>query len=340
MPDPGYEFEILKRVSRSFALTIPELPHALGRAVTNAYLICRIIDTIEDDEELPLETKARFFEEFVKALNAGITAASFAEGLHPLLSASVTEWEKDLIRNTPVIISGTFSLNPGQQAAIRECAAVMARGMLHFQRIKSQGGLTDLAEFDSYCYFVAGVVGEMLTKLFCDHSPAIAVNRKELLALAVSFGQGLQMTNIIKDLWDDRGRGACWLPRSIFAAAGSRAGDFPGDLVADCSAESFGRGITAMIEIARGHLRNALRYTILIPPEETGIRKFCLWAIGMAVFTLRNIDRKRSYRSGGDVKISRRTLKSIILVSNMTLRSNFLLKKMFDIATRDLPARR
>ena len=36
------------------------------------------------------------------------------------------------------------------------------------------------------------------------------------MRLAVSFGQGLQMTNILKDIWDDRERGACWLPRDAF----------------------------------------------------------------------------------------------------------------------------
>jgi len=338
-PDPGYEFTILQKVSRSFALTIPELPAGLGRAVTNAYLICRIIDTIEDDEQLPLEKKARFFEEFVKVVNSEIPASIFAENLYPLLSESISDYEKDLVRNAPVVISGTFSLSPGQQQAIRQCATVMARGMLQYQSMKSPGGLSDTADLDRYCYFVAGVVGEMLTELFCDHSPVIAGRRKELLALAVSFGQGLQMTNIIKDVWDDRGRGACWLPRSIFDKPGERAGCDQEDLLECISAESFENGLAEMIVIARGHLKNALKYTLLIPPEEAGIRKFCLWAIGMAIFTLRKINKKRDFKSGSDVKISRRTLKSIILVSNMTLRNNFLLERMFAIATRELPGR-
>ena len=56
----------------------------------------------------------------------------------------------------------------------------------------------------------------MLTELFCDYSAEIDRHRKKLLQLAVSFGQGLQMTNILKDIWDDRARGACWLPRDVF----------------------------------------------------------------------------------------------------------------------------
>ncbi len=335
-PDPACELEMLKKVSRSFALTIPELPEGLGRAVTTAYLVCRIIDTIEDDEGLPLEKKAFFFEGFVKVLNSDAPAGLFARELLPLLTASVTDDEKELVRKTPVVVSGILSLGPGQQQAIRRCAGIMARGMLQFQGKRSPAGLTDMADFDRYCYFVAGVVGEMLTDLFCDYSPGIAGRRKELLALAASFGQGLQMTNIIKDLWDDRARGACWMPRSVFESAGCG----PGDLHHYSGTEPFGRGIEEMIAVARGHLKNALTYTTLIPPAETGIRKFCLWAIGMAVFTLRNIHKRMDYKSGRDVKITRRTLRSIILVSNLIMRNDFLLERMFDLATRDLPVKK
>ena len=84
--------------------------------------------------------------------------------------------------------------------------------MAEFQRHATAAGLNDLPHLDRYCYHVAGVVGEMLTELFCDYSAKINERRNELLPLAVSFGQGLQMTNILKDVWDDRQRGACWLP--------------------------------------------------------------------------------------------------------------------------------
>jgi farnesyl-diphosphate farnesyltransferase len=335
-PDLDFEFEALKKVSRSFALTIPELPTDLGRVVTNAYLICRIIDTIEDDEALPLDVKARFFKEFVQVLNAEAPAVPFAENLTARLSDGVPEAERELVKNTPVIIGGNLSLTPPQRQVIRKCGTVMAQGMLEFQRLKKPGGLEDLEALNRYCYFVAGVVGEMLTELFCDHAPAIAGRRQELLALAASFGQGLQMTNIIKDLWEDQRQGTCWLPRSVFAAVGCDLNRLtPGD-----GGEAFARGIAEMIGITRGHLNNALSYTLLIPPEEVGIRRFCLWAIGMAVFTLRNINKNKLFCSGGEVKISRQTLRSIIMVCNMTQRSDFLLAGLFAWITHDLPAAR
>jgi farnesyl-diphosphate farnesyltransferase len=54
--DLAYQKAILGSVSRTFALTIPLLPPAIEVVVGNTYLLCRIIDTIEDAAELsPIE---------------------------------------------------------------------------------------------------------------------------------------------------------------------------------------------------------------------------------------------------------------------------------------------
>ena len=66
------------------------------------------------------------------------------------------------------------------------------------------------------------------------------------LALAHHLGRALQMTNILKDIWEDRGRGACWLPRDVFAQAGFDLHDLePGRYHA-----GFGRGLKRLIGIA------------------------------------------------------------------------------------------
>jgi farnesyl-diphosphate farnesyltransferase len=89
--------------------------------------------------------------------------------------------------------------------------------------------------------------------------------------------------------------------------------------------------------LAHRHLGNALTYSLLIPPKETGIRKFCLWAVGLAIFTLRNIVRHPDYSSGAEVKVSRRRVKAIILLTDMTLRSDYLLKVLFRLSSTGLP---
>ena len=219
--DEAYQDFILQGVSRTFALTIPELPSPLSRVVANAYLLCRIADTIEDDKHLPFSEKRKFSEQFIRVVAGRDPSESFAAELFPRLSHSASAEEQDLVKNTSAVIRITHSFNPRQRAALERCIRIMADGMSRYQEENVSNGLKDQEDMDKYCYFVAGVVGEMLTELFCDYSDEIDRHRDELMRLAVSFGQGLQMTNILKDIWDDRKRGMCWLPREVFARFGS-----------------------------------------------------------------------------------------------------------------------
>lgn len=331
--DLDYQEFILQGVSRTFALTIPQLPDDLCRAVSNAYLLCRIADTIEDDPWLDAGQKRHFSEYFVDVIAGNRSAQAFADELRPLLSESMLDAEKDLIENAPRVIRLTHALSTRKRAALERCVRIMSRGMADFQQNKTLDGLADMPEMDRYCYYVAGVVGEMLTELFCDYSEEIDAHRQELQKLAVSFGQGLQMTNILKDIWEDRQRGACWLPREVFHKFGFDLGK----LAVDYHRESFSHGLGELIGIARLHLRNALAYTLLIPAHETGIRRFCLWALAMAVLTLRKLHANRHFTSGQQVKISRRSVKAVVLVSNLCVSNDAMLKLLFGGITRSLP---
>lgn len=332
--DLAYQAAILQGVSRTFALTIPQLPGALRDVVGNAYLLCRITDTIEDDPGLSARQKQVFAERFAAVAAGSAAAAPFARELGAELSAAATASERDLIANTARVVRITRRFAPEQRAALIRCVRIMARGMAEFQLQASPAGLDDLPRLDRYCYHVAGVVGEMLTELFCGYSPEINARRGELLPLSVSFGQGLQMTNILKDVWDDHRRGACWLPRDIFREAGC-------DLRALSPGRrdpGFARGLLVLVGIARGHLANALRYVQRIPAHETGIRRHCLLALGMAVLTLRRIHARPSFRDGQQVKISRRSVRAATLVTRAAARSNLALQLLFDALTRGLPA--
>jgi len=335
-PDASLErlqARLLAGVSRTFALTIPELPPALHHAVGNAYLLCRIVDTIEDEPTLHPVRKRSFCRQFVSVVQGHEPAEAFARALAPLLSQHTLAAERELIREVPAVIAITHALRPAQQAAIARCVQVMARGMAEFQTRASRSGLADMTSMDRYCYFVAGVVGEMLTELFCDYSPAIEAQRATLMSCAVAFGQGLQMTNILKDLWEDRARGVCWLPRDVFARAGFELEA----LDPHRFDPAFGAGLGELVGVARGHLRSALTYSLAIPPEETGIRNFCLWALGMALLTLRNINRRRDFRSGAEVKITRRTVKLTVAALRLSARHDRLLRGLLHLAGRSLP---
>jgi farnesyl-diphosphate farnesyltransferase len=333
MSDDELQSHFLQGVSRTFALTIPQLPGRLHRVVANAYLLCRIADTIEDDPALDPEQTRVFADRFIEVVAGTAAPEPFAADLGPLLSEQSLPQERELIWHTPRVIGITRTFNAGQQAALATCVRIMSRGMAEFQQNASRAGLTDLRELDRYCYHVAGVVGECLTRLFCDYSPQIARQRTALMGLAVSFGQGLQMTNIIKDLWDDYARGVCWLPRAVFAEQGFDLHDLaPGQ-----ASSGFEAGLVRLIAVAHGHLRNALHYTLLLPRAEVGLRKFCLWALGMAVLTLRNINNNRTFTAGSEVKISRRSVRTIVALSRLTASQDTVLRALFAIATAPLP---
>ena len=327
---------LLDGVSRTFALTIPQLPEGLRDVVSNNYLLCRIIDTIEDEPSLTWTDKRYFSELFVDVVSGQADANDFARKLSPLLSDSTNAAEHELIRYTPDVISITSDFESHQRDALARCVRVMAEGMVEFQLNRSSSGLADLPHLDRYCYHVAGIVGETLTKLFCAYSQEIAPHEDRMMVLAVSFGQGLQMTNILKDIWDDRARGYCWLPQDVFQELGFDLERLePGNYK-----HSFGEGMTKLIGIARGHLNNAIDYTLIIPKHETGIRNFCLWAIGMAILTLRKIHRHPDFSAGDEVKITRRSVKATVIASRLTAAHDFLVKSLFGISSTGLPGAR
>jgi len=330
----AFQARILDGVSRTFALTIPVLPDRLRISVTNAYLLCRIADTLEDDPDMSVADKRRCAGRFIETLTGTAAPADFVRDTLPRLSRLTPADERELIARTPEVVLVTASLAPAEREALVRCVALMSEGMHRFQQRAGLHGLESLEALDEYCYYVAGVVGEMLTALFCAFSPRIAVRRKRLEALAPSFGQGLQMTNILKDIWEDRARGVCWLPRSVFGASPSGQSD----LLADLDDRQVERGLAQLVVVAHGHLRNAIEYTLAIPRRHAGIRRFCLWALGMAVPTLCNIHERPGFRRGDEVKITRDQVRGIVKRYGTMAASDTLIRWQFARDSAPLPA--
>ena len=333
MTDEAYQEYSLQGVSRTFAFTIPQLPKKLRVQVGNAYLLCRITDTIEDETILTTEQKEAFVSEFIKVVKGEHRADEFATSLFNELSDNTPNAERDLVQNTARVVRLTHGFTLPQRRAIERCVEEMAIGMIRYQKQQSLDGLCDIKELSEYCYYVAGVVGVMLTELFCDYSQAMAIHRDRMLELAVSFGQGLQMTNILKDIWEDRQRGACWLPRNVFAAC-----DFKmHDLAVHRNDACYQDGLEELIAQAYLHLANALEYTLYVPENEKGIRRFCFWSLGMALLTLRKINKHKDFSSGQEVKISRNSVKATMLATELVLGDNKRARRLFDWVAKELP---
>lgn len=327
-----FQSKMLLGVSRTFALTIPQLPEQLHYAVGNAYLLCRAVDTIEDEPALTNSQRIEFCNQFINVVRGTQSPESLSAELIPLLSNSTIPAEHQLIRELSQVITITQSFPEPQYQALLTCVETMAHGMPLFQEKNIKHGLPTQKDFDQYCYYVAGCVGEMLTRLFCEYSDEINLNREQMHKLSVSFGQGLQMTNILKDIWDDAQRGVCWLPQDVFQQC-----DYDlAQLGSNSNNTAFQKGLGYLVSQAYQHLQNALDYTLLIPAHEKGIRKFCLWAIGMALLTLQKIHKHLDFQDSQQVKISRRQVKTTIALSNMAVGNNTLLKLLFKLAGRGL----
>lgn len=331
----GYQRAVLPGVSRTFALTIPELPESLRDTVTNAYLLCRVTDTLEDHAGGSAPEKRRLFQELTRVVRGEAGAESLADDLEAAVKGHAPIAEQDLVGALDRLMEVNRSLPEAHREAVTRCVTIMAEGMARFQSLKSPAGLENRNAFDDYCYRVAGVVGEMLTDLFCQELPDLAERRDELMELGRDFGLGLQATNILKDVWDDRARGVCWLPRDIFLEEGMELdpeADWPAD-------PSFRRGMRRMVGFAAMRLDAARPYIVALPPSEPGIRRFCTWAATMAHATLRRVHRRPGFRDARQVKIRRGQVGRLAALSRHTAQRERRLRLLLWWSSRGLPSR-
>jgi farnesyl-diphosphate farnesyltransferase len=317
----------LDRVSRTFALNIRVLPRPLRDQVLYAYLYCRMADTIEDDADLPAPEKARLLKAFAALFDAHRpepeARAAFA-AFPDLLPESWKraedgeDWEKILLGRAPVVLQAFPAFPAPARAAIARCVTEMCGGMAGFalKRQTSAALIETVQELDRYCYYVAGTVGVMLCDLFIDHAKIPAERAGKLRALCVSFGLGLQLTNILKDLRDDGDRGVSWLPPGLTYAQ--------------------------LLAKARAHLEEALEYSCLIPRRHRSLRLFCLWPLFMAAETLALLS-KNTGDAGTDLstvrlKISRARVARILLRTRLFYFSNTWLRRELRAALNGVPA--
>ena len=301
--DLVYQKTILGSVSRTFALTIPLLPPKIEKVVGNTYLLCRIVDTIEDAADLSPASKQALSKLFLDAVLEKIPVSSFVEPCLISLKNYSNQDELDLISNTPTVLRILHTCLIEDQAAVSRCVSIMSDGMSHFHNKQTQAGLKDLQEFEQYCYVVAGVVGELLTTIFSNHSPQFAKHIQGKEDLAIAFGQALQMTNILKDSPEDRARGVSWKPANISQ--------------------------TELLSIAYQKLQDSLRYILLIPKQEIGIRQFCFLAFGLAAMTLSKIANHQQFTHKDAVKLSRHTVMAFYGFTKIASASDFLMKAFF-----------
>jgi farnesyl-diphosphate farnesyltransferase len=166
-----------------------------------------------------------------------------------------------------------------------------------------------------------------LTGLFqLSDSRAEADRYAALDGLATSFGLGLQLTNIIKDVADDHHRGWSFVPRDLCRDAG-----VPPEKLFDPAYRTQSREVMeALIREARRHLVDSLQYCTLLPRRKYRIRLFCLTSLYFAVRTLHRAERdQRLLEPAHKLKITRGEVYRTLAATHLVAPSNLMVRAYY-----------
>src|SRR5262245_52453040 len=168
--DPAYNsgrmdsfiIDHLKGVSRTYAIVIPMLPRGLDEAVGLAYLLMRIVDTLEDAPQLDDATRRGRLAELGTAIDG--RDDGLPELAQPLGDLAA---ERALMIQVAEVLARVRRLDLIYRDAAFDCARKMIAGVLSMLERSTQRGVPypgnrNSVELREYCYYVAGVVGEML----------------------------------------------------------------------------------------------------------------------------------------------------------------------------------
>lgn len=179
---------MLKETSRTFYIPISLLGSTLKKTVGSAYLCMRAVDEIEDHETIDSETKQHLLRSTSRLLKDGFDEAAYRKLVQPYES---------LLPEVTLRLGDWLSVCPkGIVEKVMESTSVMASGMADWAikdwHIKTKEDL------DDYTYYVAGLVGVMLSDIWKWHDNTQTDND-----LAIAYGRGLQAVNILRNQDED-----------------------------------------------------------------------------------------------------------------------------------------
>ncbi len=217
---------LLSKVSRSFYLSLSVLPRPLRLPIGLAYLLARASDTIADAAHISAEQRLEHLDNLRTMLNDGPDAdhcrkidgeigRNLPEGperlllnrLHEALAClqHCTDWDRD------EIVHVLRTIITGQSLDVSRFGIATPDEVIALQ--------SDEALIE-YTNLVAGCVGVFWTNTCQHHWRGYSrLSRDELLEWGASFGRGLQLVNILRDLPADLENGRCYLPVDAVAFA-------------------------------------------------------------------------------------------------------------------------
>ncbi|MDR0311498.1 MAG: squalene/phytoene synthase family protein [Acidobacteriota bacterium] len=332
--------DLLRRVSRSFYLTLRILPRAIRPQLSLAYLLARASDTVADTGAIAVDKRQMVLSELRRSIQAVCarrepSAPDLSEFLQAADRAEISAKdaaERALLENFETLLGLLSGFTEDDREKIRAVLETITHGQqMDIQRFggthEHLNALSTDDELDAYTYEVAGCVGEFWTGLCLAHVfPRAAFNEKRLMSDAVRFGKGLQLVNILRDLPEDLRQGRCYIPRQSLSGSGLT----PEDLLNPGAMRRFQPLYDDYLELAEDHLRAGWRYTAALPFGCVRVRLACAWPILIGVETLRRL---RGGNILGDprVKITRREIRLILVKSVLLYPRRKAWNRLFNI---------
>ena len=267
--DVAYCFDVLDKVSRSFAVVIRQLPCELGINICLFYLILRALDSIEDDMSLDKDQKVKLLRTFYKK--------NYEEGW-TITGVGDKEEYRELLQNYDKVIRAFGSIDSKSQEVITEICQKMGSGMADF----ADAEILSVEDYNLYCHYVAGLVGVGLSKIFAvSDLEDNALQFEE--GLSNAMGLFLQKTNIVRDYKEDLNESRTFWPKEIWAQYGATLNYFTTDPKGQKSISC----LNHMVNDALTHVIDCLEYLKKLKNER--IFKFCAIPQVMAIATLQEV---------------------------------------------------
>ncbi len=268
--------DMLGRVSRSFAEVIRQLPRGLCIDILIFYLALRALDTIEDDMTAFKGRETEKFEHLNNFYRTGLVTEGWT------MSGVGSGDEATLLEQYDKVVRVFKALPLTSQVVIADITRRMGEGMTLFaQRDLGQGTVT-VEDYNLYCHYVAGLVGEGLTRLFASTGYESKEVEKVSTTLANTMGLFLQKTNIIRDYLEDYVDGRAFWPQQIWKQYSKH-----NDLGEFSRPEAFDRSLSLLNHLVTDALHcvpECVEYMSMLKTEE--VFRFCAIPQVMAIATL------------------------------------------------------
>lgn len=320
---------LLKRVSRSFYLSVRVLPPSVQAQVAVGYLLARAADTVADTPLLPNQARAEILAELRRAV-AGQNPAPLLLQLGKLVppenqaQSQTARAERELLLVVGECLSVLRTLLPDDQRLIEHVLDQLAHGMtVDLQRFPAADAvvapahivaLTSLEQLDEYTYYAAGCVGEFWTDLMARHVAGLShLAERELRGRGVALGKALQLVNVLRDAAADLRAGRCYWPTALLLPHGLSPvalAEFVAPGAAPPSSAQ-ARELIQLTDKLAGLIieasERAWPYVRAIPTTAVRLRLACAWPLLLALATLEKVRQAGSpiLCADGPVKVTR-----------------------------------